>query len=760
MLPVHFTRNTARMYSLLRRLRRMGIGELRTRLQQEFSKRACSRLAVPSLTLQQLLRDEASFYFHSSDVPRLIDSLQAAFPTESAQILRSAEQILSHRFDLLGYTALDYGTPINWHLDVVNGKQAPRKPSYQIHFLDFHEAGDCKITWELNRHQHLVTLAKAFLLSSRPKFLKELIAQWYSWREQNPYGIGINWVSSLEVAFRALSWMWVDGLLSANSRCPKSFLQDLRTQTLHHAEHISRYVSTYFSPNTHLLGEAFALFTIGTIYRNLPQAARWRTSGWNLILEQAAKQVGADGMHFEHSTYYHVYALDFFLHSWILATRSGLKIPPEFDATLLRMLNALALLCRGGAVTRIGDDDGGRLCNGSRNQPQHLTDPLLVGAVVLQKPEYKVISQATEELLWLSGKEGLEYFRQLPRFEQPLSSTSLKKCGIHLMAQSSPAAQLAIDAGPQGSLGAGHGHADALSVVLNESGHEWLVDPGTYVYVSADDTRELYRGTLAHNTLTVDSKSQSEPVGPFAWGDLPSISVERWIARKSFALLIASHNGYTRLADPVIHRRWVFQLNSNFWFVRDLATCVGRHTFVVNWHLGPDCAAERVEGHVTLQHQDGSRFHIVWPTMQQGEVDLIQGMYSRSYGRCQPSPIVRFTQSKTGTAEFATLLVRCQTLPLPPALSRFDADQSACYDIQMDSILHKLVFSSPGHDWRLGKIESNADFVYCGIQNGRLDHLIACNCSYLRFSGDTMYERRESLPLIETRPNLISSLPF
>ena len=39
---------------------------------------------------------------------------------------RQADKICRHQFDLLGYEDLAYGDPIDWHLDPVHGKQAPR----------------------------------------------------------------------------------------------------------------------------------------------------------------------------------------------------------------------------------------------------------------------------------------------------------------------------------------------------------------------------------------------------------------------------------------------------------------------------------------------------------------------------------------------------------------------------------------------------------------------------------------------------------
>ena len=91
--------------------------------------------------------------------------------------------------------------------------------------------------------------------------------------------------------------------------------------------HIERYLSTYFSPNTHLLGEAVALFFIGTLCPQISSAEDWKKNGWRIVQEEILRQVRPDGVYFEQSLYYHVYALDFFLHARLLASRNGMKIP-------------------------------------------------------------------------------------------------------------------------------------------------------------------------------------------------------------------------------------------------------------------------------------------------------------------------------------------------------------------------------------------------------------------------------------------------
>ncbi|MGA2132402.1 MAG: alginate lyase family protein [Bryobacteraceae bacterium] len=484
----------------LARLLRVRPDEIRTRAQQAVSK----RWAMPPML--RLIPSAAQ--------PAFLDPPPAAAPAQVDKLCR-------HRFDLLGYQDLDFGSPINWHLDPVHGKRAPKIPWYRIPFLDFDRIGDHKVIWELNRHQHLVTLAQAGLRD-------EILAQWTYWQSENPYPIGINWASTLEVAFRALSWLWVRSIIG-------DFHPHLLTALHQHGWHIERYLSTYFSPNTHLLGEGVALFALGVMCPQIAQAARWQKRGWEIVLRQAEAQVRPDGFHFEQSTYYHIYALDFFQFGRLLAVRNGVPIPPAFDRTIAKMKDALAAISQAGPPPNFGDDDGGSL----------------------------IMPPAR------------------PLAPSPARSVSLTNAGLYIMA--APNAQLFIDAGPQGALSAGHSHADALSIQLVRHGRRVLIDPGTFCYVCPE--RDRFRGTAAHNTLRVDGRDQSDPRGPFGWAKLSETVVDLWHTSETFDLFAGHHNGYT----PFIHHRWVFGLKSKFWLVRDLVTGPGkgapRARLDINWHF-------------------------------------------------------------------------------------------------------------------------------------------------------------------------------
>src|SRR5271155_2269632 len=256
----------------------MSWDELETRVRQEISKRLDTTLSGMGLQpgrngLRPTSGAPGRFFFSADDLPNRVSLLQEYLPRQAEDIVAEAKEICIHRFRLLGYQDLDYGTEIDWHLDAVHGLHSPLIPWFKINFLDFAQVGDHKITWELSRHQHLVTLAKAWLLTGEETYANEIFAQWYSWQRANPYPLGANWASSLEVAFRSLSWIWLNQLLAKCPAVPVTFGEDLLRALGLSGRHIERYLSTYFSPNTHLLGEGVALFFIGTLCPELKSAA-------------------------------------------------------------------------------------------------------------------------------------------------------------------------------------------------------------------------------------------------------------------------------------------------------------------------------------------------------------------------------------------------------------------------------------------------------------------------------------------------------
>jgi hypothetical protein len=813
--------------SKLSRVAHMDWEEIRVRAAQEFYKRAdvlAHRMGVRQGAVgldTSAATAPGVFFFAAGEVSTRAQLIRQNLAEEANTILNDANQICEHHFRLLGYENLRF-TPdesknnsksnfrsksneadidINWHLDPVHGKRAALDPWFKISFLDFAAVGDHKVTWELNRHQHLVTLAKAWLLTGDEKYIRELIAQWHSWMQANPYPRGINWASTLEVAFRSLSWIWIDQLLatgetSASAEALSIFRAELAPALAFHGRYMERNLSTYFSPNTHLLGEAVALFFLGTLYPQMPHASKWRESGWRIILDAAKRQVRPDGVYFEQSLYYHVYALDFFLHARLLAARNDVMIPSEFDATLNKMLDVVEALAQAGPAENFGDDDGGRLFNSRRNRTEYMTDPLALGAVLFSRDSFA--GRLTEEALWLFGNEAVEKVSHRNSSSQrtdAIRSAAFPEGGIYVLADSQPYPQLmALDAGPQGVGRSGHGHADALSLRLTMNGRRWLVDSGSGVYIAKDPAdRDAFRGTGAHNTMRVDGLDQAVAGEPFSWTHIPTTTAENWIAGKTFTYFVGSHNGYERLSDPVIHRRHVVKIAGDLWMVRDVAIGHSEHEIEVRWHFAPDLepravAPGRIEIAPTATQSGDASMTLIVPegSIWQSATDFTRTVVSPAYGARQPAPLVRSHAHVSLPSELATILlperrsVEQSDKPLltsgqmhsaaqfEPRLASMAQAAVQVYELAYHHLSHGFFFARGKESWSFGPWSSDARVLYCRIEQETLQHLVVIGGSQVAWQGQELLRSAQAFDFFEwrrkepemTKPEGISLTPL
>src|SRR5690348_6606887 len=263
----------------LQKLKNASLHELRVRAAQQVSafseRRGWSTPAkLPGDDVSTASGDLLE-HFRTRSTPSFFTSLQspqdtaAAFksrrPESAWTLIDKAELIVAGKFDLLGFKDLSFGDPIDWQFEPVSGKRLPLLHWSKLDYLDAELAGDKKIIWELNRHQYFQALGQAYLLTGDERYARVFVTHLEAWMDANPPKLGINWASSLEVAFRSISWLWAFYFFkSSPSLTPEVFKRAWKFLYLG-ARHLESYLSTYFSPNTHLTGEALGLFYIGTL---------------------------------------------------------------------------------------------------------------------------------------------------------------------------------------------------------------------------------------------------------------------------------------------------------------------------------------------------------------------------------------------------------------------------------------------------------------------------------------------------------------
>lgn len=594
------------------------------------------------------------------------------FSDERSALIARAHRAAHGRFDLLGLSDLSFGDPIDWHLEPESGKRTELDHWSKIDYLNPEVAGDKKITWELNRHQHFVTLGQAYWLTGNEWYAASFVAQATSWMDANPPGRGINWASSLEVGFRSISWLWALHLFAGSPHLTTPFVMRLLKHLMAHGRYLELYLSRYFSPNTHLTGEALALFYIGTALPELKRAASWQALGLRTLVEQLQIQVRGDGVYFEQSSYYHRYTTDFYMHLALLASASGTSLSAEVEWRLADMLDHLMWITRpDGSTPLIGDDDGGQLIKLGDRATDDFRDTLATGAAVFGRGDLKAVAgSAPVELLWLLGPDGLSSYDHLKG--EPLNqlSCAFQSSGYYVMRDgwTRDSSSVVVDCGPHGSLACGHAHSDALSFEFAALGKTWLVDPGTFTYTGDTRARDLFRATEAHNTITVDGQSQSLPASPFSWSHVAAANIHNFIAGNGYDYFDGSHSGYERLADAVTHKRAIlfvkaddeqhrFEKPSPYLVVRDTLTARERHHYAIIYHLAPGCSAVADGNRVVVSEPGGGRLNISVFGQSMPQARVVQGWVSRGYGRREPALVAHFEVEAKGPQEFATFIM-------------------------------------------------------------------------------------------------------
>jgi hypothetical protein len=537
----------------------------------------------------QISRRSTPFPLGSPDLNRLAVLIRSRFPSAASEAAARADRILDGRCDLLGYRDVDVGRPPAWHADPVHGRRAPLVFWADVPFLD-PTIGDHKIIWELNRHQQWLALGRAYHLTGERRYYEGFVGQFESWLAANPPLRGANWASMLELAYRSLSWLWALHFFApaaaADAADDPAWSVELVAALDRQLTHIERNLSHYFSPNTHLTGEALALYVCGLVLPELPKSQRRAAVGRRVLLQEIARQVLTDGGHAELSAHYHRYSTDFYLLAFAVARAAGDPAQHEFGRAARRQAEFLRTIADDcGRLPLLGDDDGGSLFPICDREPSDCRDTLGVAAVLLDRPDLAV-GEPPEETFWLCG----EAAARLTIREGPVHwpSRALTESG-YLVSRTPEGSHLVMDAGPHGYLNGGHAHADALSIVLTIRGQPFLVDAGSATYTMDAALRDRFRSTAMHNTVVVNDRSQAEPNGPFHWRTTTDATPSIWQFSERADYLEGRHAAYA----PHAHVRQVLAVPHLGWFIIDHLLGEGPLRACAFWHLHPDWRAER-----------------------------------------------------------------------------------------------------------------------------------------------------------------------
>ncbi len=650
------------------RARRWQIRRNRGELSDAALRRAL-RGTSPDAAFQAFL---ARFFVTPASARETAAALARAYPQHAERTREQAEQALKHVVDLLGSGPTQLGPRINWQQDFKTGFTWRRDllPDDQD-TLRLHDPCDIKVPWELSRCHHWVALGRAYALQADPRYAAEFADQLDAWLADNPWPYGVNWSRSMEVAVRAVNWLWAAALFADAPEFAPALKRRFLKAMLQHGNQILNNLEYTDNNGNHYLSNGVGLLVLGLLFAELQPAAAWRKKGSEIVWGEIQRQVHPDGVDFEQGLGYHGLVAEFWYSSVLLCERNALEVPPHVRPRLERMFDFMLAYTRpDGTFPQLGDNDDGRLAGIDDESFGSHCRHLAVGGAMFQRADLLgAAGDALETAVWLCGPEVLQQSRTAP----PPESRAFAVGGFYIMR--TPDTSLVIDAGEVGMRGiGGHGHADVLSFDLWAAGADVLVDSGTYTYSADAALRQVLRGTTAHNTLRIDAQDSSRlGTGRWLWlieNDARPLDVD-WRSAATCDEFVGSHSGYRRLSEPVTHtRRIAFDKRTHVWRIEDVLDGAGTHLVELFFHPGVPCAIE--EGGVRLR---APRADLILLPPSGTRVRTQPGWISRGYGLREPATVLVYaTHARVPLTLRSDLVLIDSGTPISAARSLVDVD--------------------------------------------------------------------------------------
>jgi hypothetical protein len=571
---------------------------------------------------------------------------QELFPDETRSVIAAADEIVNAKsWELAGFGALTFDAENRWRCDPLTGTDWGL--DYHADVVTYQSGGpDIRVLWELNRFGHALTLAGAFSVTGEAKYAETFYAQAGEWMEQNPYGRGANWNCAMEVAIRAINLLAAfDVFRYADALDDRRLLTILQLFDQHGRFIVDNNEFSYVATSNHYLSDVIGLFWIGTLMPELQRSSEWQALGLSEMLREMDKQVLPDGADFEASTGYHRFVTEMFLMTFLLARKNSVEIPQRYWDKLRSMLEYLNDITRpDGRMPLIGDADGSQIVTLIKRDADESSYLLSLGAAVFEHPGFKTSSSTTPEILWFFGEEGLDKVKSLQAIGHGPISSAFPTAGSYVMRSGD--LYLHFNANDCGVNGRGsHAHNDALSIEVSAFGRPFIVDPGSYGYNLDRDMRHRFRSTAYHSTVSVDDEEQNSiEVGlPFIIGNEAKPQVLSWETNGDHDRVVAEHNGYMRLRQPVCHRRTVeFNKSEDYWVISDELDGKGEHELSFRFYIAPGLEVE-IGNEPIVRIGDEQERHLYVRTVGIDAQPVTEPAFvSRNYGHRERSSILKW----------------------------------------------------------------------------------------------------------------------
>lgn len=487
------------------------------------------------------------------DLDNIKDLLSTLNKENQDEIIEVADKAISGILTGFSSIELDYGNPVNWHLNPLTGHEN-RKDLKWYRIPDFDKkVGDIKVIWEASRLTHFLYFARAYLITNEKKYYIAFSEQLKSWLKENPYPYGLNYKCGQEATLRM-----------TNVLIAYSVFKQFELITEEDKSHIFKLVeesykkvrSNFFYAHKCIKNNHTFTEILGLIIGAWCSEEKYKLKkAYKLMDQEILKQFLPDGGFTQYSFNYHRFTLQILEALFKISKKTGLHIK-EIERVKESILLLYHVQTENGDVPNYGSNDGAlifplSICDYRDFRPVLNTlYALITGKRLYGNGKYD------EELLWFGETLDLPIDRVISK------SIAFDNSGFYVLRNEEGFLMTCLQ-----DYKSRPAHMDQLHIDLWYKNVNILCDSGTYSYAS-ELGKEL-SSTIGHNTVKLPGKEQMNKRGAFLVTD--------WTKREYSTCSSSEFKGKLKSQNGYFHERTITRVKKGYlikdWVTSETETC-------------------------------------------------------------------------------------------------------------------------------------------------------------------------------------------
>lgn len=528
----------------------------------------------PETYLQYRKENQPKFIFNAINFPQEIS-------WDQIEVVKEADHYLAGITRYFSKTDYQTGFPPDWSLDPYRNirlladkhwSQIPDDGPYDIKFI-----------WESSRLSQIYTLVRAYARTQDQQYPAAFWQIMEDWMHENTPGMGPNWKCGQEATLRLMALCFGYYAFKDHPQSTPLRVSQFTILAAALAERIYMNLGyAIYTRSNHTISESFGVWLAGMLFPELKNAKKYRKLGKQILEKEASKQIYPDGSYAMHSLNYHRFVLHIYLFAIRIAEVNNHKFSSSVYQAVERSIEYLYTLIdpQTGQIPQYGSNDGALVLPLSSCDFMDYRPLIQLGYYSIHKQRIFPPGGWDEDLFWFFGEEAMDSTNE----NKPQTSDELFLDG-GITKISGNQTRAFIRCGP---LRDRPSHADQNHMDIWWQGKNIAMDAGTYMYGGDGHWRNGLASTRVHNTVTVDQQDQMEKFSRFIWVNWSQGNVLAFEDKDGLKYWQGQHNGYTRLKDPVLHKRSIVLLDGQNWFVVDHLKGLTDHEFRLNWLLDSD----------------------------------------------------------------------------------------------------------------------------------------------------------------------------